>query len=341
MRTRSFITATLVILWVSGCASPLDRAEVRRRLEKFASAQPPGAGDDWVLPPEQLAHRFMYDALEIRSMTDVGVGMTGTFKATLFFHADRMEVDVKWKPVLRGGADSWNNSPRKELASYAIQQLFLDPEDYVVPTSVLRCVPLEIYRRLDPDATATIEGTHSVLGVICVWLKNVTSPEEIYDERRFLEDSNYAYHMANLNLLTYLINHKDSDTTNILVATDSKNRRVFAVDNGIAFGSWLYNYFVSHLNKIRVPALRKESINRLRRVTRSDLAKLGVLCQLQADENGLLRPVNPQVNLRPSKGVRVEPGMIQLGLTESEIDEVEERIQEVLEEVDAGDIPLF
>ena len=125
------------------------------------------------------------------------------------------------------------------------------------------------------------------------------------------------------------------------MATDSKNRRVFTVDNGIAFGSWLYNYFVSHLNKIRVPALRKESIDRLRRVTRSDLAKLGVVCQLQADENGLLRPVTPQVNLRPSKGVRLEPGMIQLGLTESEIDEVEERIRKVLEEVEAGDIPLF
>ncbi len=147
--------------------------------------------------------------------------------------------------------------------------------------------------------------------------------------------------MANMNLLTHLIDHRDSHESNILVSTDTGNRRVFSVDNGIAFDSWLYNFFVSHWNDIRVPALRKESIDRLRGVTRSDLDKLGVLVQMEVDENGVLRPVASDVNWEPSEGVRIRPRAIQLGLTDSEIDEIEERIEELLEKVDEGDILLF
>ncbi len=62
---------------------------------------------------------------------------------------------------------------------------------------------------------------------------------------------------------------------------------------------------------------------------------------MKVDENGVLRPVASDVNWEPSEGVRVRPRAIQLGLTDSEIDEIEERIEELLEKVDEGDILLF
>ncbi len=314
---------------------------MRLRVLKLASAPSPGPGTNWVLPPDGLLKRLRYEEFEIRSLKETASGKTGALKARLFFPADGVEFDVKWKAVPHATADGWNNSPRKELAAYALQQLFLDPEDYVVPTVTLRCVPLETSRLQAPKAVVNVEGTRCVLGVMSIWLRNVASPDRLYDEGRFLEDPNYAYHMANLNLLTYLIDHRDWHESNILVSSDSGNRRVFAVDNGIAFDSWVYKFWVSHWNSIRVPALRKESIDRLRDATRSELDKLGVLIQMEIDENRILRPVAADVNWEPSKGARVLPGMIQLGLTESEIDGLAERMQELLEEVDAGNIPLF
>lgn len=114
-----------------------------------------------------------------------------------------------------------------------------------------------------------------------------------------------------------------------------------AIDNGIAFGGTLYNFFTWHYNTIRVSALPRESIERLRRVSRQDLDRMGVLAQLEPDANGVLRNVTPGPNRDPESGARLGAGGVQLGLTRAEIDAVAERLHVLLRRIDAGELAVF
>jgi hypothetical protein len=93
--------------------------------------------------------------------------------------------------------------------------------------------------------------------------------------------------LANFNLLSYLIDHRDGRAGDILTSTDPANRRVFAGDNGISFGPKVYTMFVQNWHTIRVPALPKESVDRLRGVTGADLERLDMLLQMQVDSGEL------------------------------------------------------
>jgi hypothetical protein len=109
----------------------------------------------------------------------------------------------------------------------------------------------------------------------------------------------------------------------------------------VAFGAWVKNYWVPNWNKIRVAALRKESIDRLRQIKESQLEALGVLSEHRAGKDGVLRPVPFSANSDPSHGSRVAEGWLQLGLTEDEIEGIEERLEELLEAVDSGEQAVF
>ena len=54
-----------------------------------------------------------------------GKGTTGAEKAKLYVPAIDREIVVKWKEMPRPDLDGNNNSPRRELAAYAIQRLVL------------------------------------------------------------------------------------------------------------------------------------------------------------------------------------------------------------------------
>jgi hypothetical protein len=147
--------------------------------------------------------------------------------------------------------------------------------------------------------------------------------------------------VGHFNLLTYLIEHEDGRGGNILVSKASEDRRVFAVDNGIAFGALVRNWFVPNWNVLRTPAVPRSAIDRLRRIGRSEIDRLGVLVELRADTDGILENVTPGPNRDPEHGSRVAPGWLQLGLTDSELEDVEERLVELIERVDRGDLPVF
>lgn len=336
---RLALSVVLVALGIGGCLLGEESAVRNRSAETPAPCESPV--EHAALPAENLERLLAYEEIGIRSESPVGEGVTGAFKDVVFFPAHDVEITVKWRPVPDGDADGWNNSPRKEIAAYTIQKWFLDPADYVVPTLAARCIPLDQYRKRHPEARASIAGTRCVLVVAAIWLENVRVPKTLYDARRFSEDPVYAYHLANFNLLARLIDHRDGRRGNILVSVDPANPRVFAVDNGIAFGPKMYNVFVRNWDEIRVPALPKKSIDRLRRVTAADLESLGVLLEMHADAGGVLQHVPAGTNLAPFKGSRGGRGSIQLGLTRAEIDGVGERLRDVLERVDAGKLAVF
>jgi hypothetical protein len=259
----------------------------------------------------------------------------------MYFPSLRREIDLKWKAAPPGDADGWNNAPRKELAAYEVQKWFLSPEDYVVPTTIGRCVPLEAYRELDPEAKPTVPGTACVFGVLSLWLENVREPEELFDATRFERDATYARHLADFNLFAYLVQDRDTRESNVLTSEDESNRRVFSVDNGITFDPAVFNFFMNHWDAIRVPALSRRSIERLRAIPDERWDSLAVVAQFRVDGEGMLRAVRPSAPLAPERGVAFRDGTLQLGLTRSEIQQVRERWRSLLRDVDAGKIRLF
>ena len=245
----------------------------------------------------------------------------------------------KWKRM-PPDLDGVNNAPRKEIAAYELQKLVLDPTDYVVPTSVPRCVRLERFEEVGIDIEPTLPESRCVMGLLSVWIDGVTVPDLLYDERRFLDDPVYAWYLANFNLITYLMQHLDGRDGNFLVSKDESRRQVYAVDNGISFGAFFYNWFVPNWEVIRVPALRQESIDRLRKLSRDDLDALGVLTNMSMGEDDVLRPAPYTENFDDDDGARIENSSIQLGLTDDEIDDLWDRIEDLIEQVDKGEIAV-
>ena len=340
-----FILLFVFILSFPGCAG---RGTVEDRQLQFKEAPSPsvkGQFPNWQFTPKELETTIFERAKEGKlHAKDVERTAHGTTGALVLINHDTVSgKDIKWKfkKNVPGWVDSFNTSPRKELAAYALQKLFLDPEDYVVPTCLAFCVPRDRFVKRGGYAAATLEGTDCVLGLASIWMKDVTVPDTLYDESRFLEDPTYAYFMSNFNLLTYLIQHRDPRVGQFLVSKDDKRRQVFSIDNGISFGFWPYNFFIQQWETINIPALRKDSIGQLRKIQRQDLNFLGVLAQFKLDENLVLRPVPVGENLDPKVGAKYTNGILQYGLSKAEIDAVWDRIQNVIAEVDAGNIQVF
>lgn len=244
-------------------------------------------------------------------------------------------MTAKWKPVAPPG-QGFNNEPRYELASYRLQKLFLDECEYVVPPIVLRALSLDEYREHRPDGQATLRGTSSALFLLSYWLADVTNANP-WDAERFVTDPRYARHWGNLNILTHLVEHKDSNIGNLLISRHPEDPRVFAVDNDVAFRSkdsdvgdtW------KHLQVERLPAA---TLARLGRLTRADLDEaLGVVAEFRIVDGVLVAAARSE-NLDPRRGVRSSGERVQFGLTSQEIGDVMRRIERLVTQAARGRI---
>lgn len=298
---------------------------------------PSGLDAQILYPADSLERWFGSAELEIGNQRGARFEEDRT-QRTVIHVSPGQSMLVKWAQAPRGG-EEFNNVPRYEAGAYEFQKLFLEEGEYVVPPTVLRAFSLDWYREnVDPDAEPTFEEVRSVLVAIQYWLSNVETFEDV-DGERFETDDAYARHVANFNVLTHLIDHKDANFGNFLVSRRAENPRVFSVDNGVAFssrrsdrGSWWQD--------LRVDRVPRATVERLRRVDRADLGRtLAVLAQYEVRDD-VLEPVAPGPPL-DADGIRREDGVIQLGLTPGEIDAVEERLEEFLDEVDEGEIELF
>jgi len=299
-------------------------------------------GENWPIQAEEAERLFADAPMELVAYKPLAVGVAGAYKAEVVFPPSKRRIEVKWKTAPPGNFDSWNNNPRKEIASYAVQQWFLDPKDYVVPTIALRCVPVTAFQRFDPKAAPSIKDTQCVLGTISLWLDDVEVPKTLYDPVRFARDRWYAYHFSNFNVFGYLVEHRDGRAGNILEPEERDDpRRVYSVDNGISFGGLVYNFLVTNWDVIRVPAIRREVVERLRAVDRKKLDALGTLVELAADGKGGMRPVQGGAPIDRDLGVRITKDRVQMGLTRAEIDAVEHRLKDLLKRVDDGTQPVF
>lgn len=284
--------------------------------------------------------RLRAPSLDVLNMVQARPLIEGDRSARVILGGPENEtpIVVKWKPVHAPG-DGFNNEPRYELAAYRFQKLFLDESEYVVPPTVLRAMPIEEYEGLRSASRPTIRGTSSVLFLLSYWVQDVTNRDPL-DDARFERDTLYARHWGNLNILTHLIDHKDANIGNILISVDTANPRAFAVDNDVAFRSSVSDQGADW-RRLHIDRLPHATIERLRRVTRQQLdVTLGVVAEFEILD-GYLHPTDPGENLDAGRGVRKTDDRVQLGLTAREIEDIERRIERLLERVDQGDLETF
>ncbi len=303
---------------------------------RFASGPAPRQADpwrNWPMQPERFVEVMENRDGVVKEAKRTAQGTSGAQKVVARMEGTDFDLTFKWKNV-PPDLDGINNAPRKEAAAYDVQKLFLDPEFYVVPPSVFMCVTWKELKRKFLDANCN-------LGLVSLWLDDVTLDVPIYKAERFGSDRDYAYYIGVLNILTYLIDHKDGRAGNFLF-DDHGSGRLYAIDNGVAFQRWpFYNWFVANWDSIRLPALPRSAVDRLRTVKRDQVDALGVVAQLELDANGMYRNVVPGPNQDPQEGATRRASVLQFGLTDDEIDTVWSRIQEVIEDVDSGEIPTF
>lgn len=301
---------------------------------------PPARAQDLHIlwPADTVERRLVAAPLKVLHLTGSRWEKDRTQRVVLAF-PDSSVMQVKWAKAPRRGGGVFNNEPRYEVAAYELQKLFLTEDEYVVPPTALRAFPLEWYRTLEPGAPPTFEGASSVLVALQYWLSGVTI-RDVYDRDRLRADSVYARHLGNLNVLTHLIRHKDSNLGNFLISEDSTTPRIFSVDNGVAFDSEESDRG-TEWQRIRVDRLPHGTVERLRGIRLEDLRRsLGVLAQFEIREGQLAR-VEPGENLDERRGIRRAARVIQLGLSAREIRGIHGRLRKLLERVDRGRIELL
>lgn len=321
-RSRAALGALLLL----SCVPVLGRQEVLAQSSNFA------------LPISDIETRLRSGSFSILDWRGSRRAEDRTQRAILMFE-DSVMLTTKWASAPRGGG-RFNNEPRYEVAAYELQKMFLDDVDYVVPPTVIRAFPLEFVQVQVDDQRATFgEAPRSVVAALQYWLQDVQAGD-FWVPQRAQWDTLYARRMANFNILTYLITHRDSNIGNFLISVDPADPRVFAVDNGVSFGSEPGNRGEVWKDML-VRRLPRSTVERLERLTREDLERvLGVLAEFQI-RDGELVPVDPGENFSRNRGVRTRDDRVQFGLTGREIGEVARRLRELLRDVSGRRYELF
>jgi hypothetical protein len=200
-------------------------------------------------------------------------------------------------------------------------------------------VPLADFAKYSPGIKRTFPGAEQVLGVVQYWLSDIKVIEDVFNPTRFAADPVYARHIGQLNVLTYLIEHRDSNAGNFLIGKAELGPRVFSIDHGVAFASEESDRGEAW-KVMRVQRLPADTVEKLRRITPQLLEqRLGVLAQWKL-QGGLYVPVAPGANLSAMRGVRKEGDDLQMGLTSTEIKAIERLLEKLLKRIDAGEITL-
>ena len=258
-----------------------------------------------------------------------------TLKADVSF-GGAPPLRVKLRKAEPGG-EEFNNVPRYDLAAYQLQKLFLAPNEYVVPPTALRMVDLADFQKYQPDVKRTFGSADQVLAVLQYWLSDILVLADVYNAERFESDPVYARHIGQLNVLTHLIQHRDSNAGNFLIGKAPVGARVFSIDHGVAFAS-IDSDRGELWKDMRVTKLPADTVAELRKITLPVLEqKLGVLAQWRLEGKKFV-PTALGPPLSVHRGVRREGKDLQLGLTRTEMQAVHRLLTRLLARIDAGEI---
>jgi len=282
--------------------------------------------------------------IEILGMTAPPSGMQGAKLLTLR-GAGGQVIRAKWRP--QSTADLINE-PRKELAAYAVQKLFLDDDELVAPPTVAYCFPGTEYRRFAPKTPPSFSHIDCVLGFLSYWLEGVQtvgaarasgrlSPGAgIWDPALFKSDPEYRLSVENSNLLTYLINHGDAHEDQFVLQPTPRGLRAYVVDNSIAFRSIKNPMLLlrQDWSDIRVPQLPRQAIARLQHLGSADFAQLGNISELALSGGKLVNARSGEPLKSDGTTMSWTGSRLRIGLTRGEIELVESRARELLSRPD-------
>ena len=289
--------------------------------------------------------------LEIIGVTDTPGGMQGAKLLTLRGH-DRWGDSViraKWRAQ---STEDLINEPRKELAAYAVQKLFLDETEFVVPPTVAHCFALAQYRRFESAARSSFPSVNCVFGFLSYWLEDaqtvgaarahglLPAGAGIWDARLFERDPEYRDTVSNGNLLTYLINHGDAHEDQFVLQSTPRGIRAFVVDSSISFRS-LKNPMLllrQDWSELQVPALNQKSLDRLRRLTNSDFKRLGNVSELEVRAGVLVQALPREPLESDGTAASWRGSRLRVGLTRGEIELVSARTHDLLSRPDLAQL---
>lgn len=336
------IGTVAALLWLLACSQHVGLAPPAAPLTPPTRPCGENEGPPACRSADEL-EQLLAGRLEILGVADTPSGMQGAKILTLRAHGRSGEsvLRAKWRAQSSGGLI---NEPRKELAAYAVQKLFLDASERVVPATVAHCFPTAEYRRFDREAESFLPGVDCVLGFLSYWLEDARTVDGarragwlgpgsgVWDRQRFERDDGYRESVSNSNLLTYLIDHGDAHEEQFVLQATPHGLRAFVVDNSIAFRSIKNPLLVvrQDWSELQVPALSPKSIARLRALALDEFARLGNVAEL-ALENGTLVHTSPARRM-PSDGTTMtwDGKRLRIGLTRGEIQLVAARTRDLL-----------
>jgi hypothetical protein len=238
---------------------------------------------------------------------------------------DRIEVKVQ---IMNTTRESFNEVPRYELVTYQFQKLFLQPQEFVVPPSVIRSQPVDVARTWDPEASEVRKGTGAALMMIQAWVPGAESLSTDIDTDRLATDPAFARVWGNFNTLTYLIRHVDSNSGNVVIVDDDVKPRIYSVDNDVAYVSDEGNVG-SVWRKLWTDRLSADLIKSLLSLEKSDLQEaLGSIAEFNLVE-GVYQPVPPGKPTSRRYGMRHKGEFLQMGLSTREIFEMHKRLKKL------------
>lgn len=250
-------------------------------------------------------------------------GATHTFRA-------------KWRGPSTSGLI---NEPRKELAAYAVQKLFLEPDEYVAPPTAAHCFREQDYRAFSTEVDQPLPGTDCILGFLSLWLEDVKTVESahkagwlrdgenVWSPSLFAADAYYKRSIAHANLFMFAVNHGDPHPLQFILERLDPGVRIYVVDNSIAFRS-IKNpkiLFETDWSQIQVPAFPQDTLARIRSLDDQDFARLGVLDEFVPADGGLVRR-STESPTPVVTGLDWDQKVLRIGLPPGEVDLVKARL---------------
>ena len=80
---------------------------------------------------------------------------------------------------------------------------------------------------------------------------------------------------------------------------------------------------------------------RLGRVTEEDIAELATVAEMRTTSAGGMQSRSAGPTRERDEGVRIDGSILQVGLTEDEIEDVWERLEDLLESIEKGDLGIL
>lgn len=321
-----------LVLAALGCSNSPPEAE--------APLTPParlcvGDASESCFTPRRIEGWLTAPSLEILGVAETHQGIQGALVFTLrVVEGDRhITFRAKWRAV---STTNEHNDPRRELAAYEVQKLFLDPAEYVAPPTRGRCIPLSEYRmKVDAEAESTFRRVACVFGFLSYWLEEAKplddaevewfSPDRGPLDEDLLERSPmYGASLARTNLFMYLIDHDDSHGSQFLMNVDLVYPVIYSIDNSMAFEAGTNPTLNGRddWSKIQV-RLPGELIRRVREMDLASLERLGVIQQFRVDGERLTQ-VRPIREMWPDwhRPVGWSDAHLRVGLKREEMDQV-------------------